>query len=313
MNMKRLFAAFAAGLLLLTVGCAKNAETETLNVAALKGPTGMGLAYVIAEDADFAVTLYDAPDVISGMLINGEADIAAVPINLAAVLYNRTGGEIVMLAVNTLGVLYIVENGESIKSMADLRGKTIAATGEGSTPEYVLRALLAANGLTDSVVIEFVGEHATLAAMAASGEVDVCMLPEPHVSSVLLKNGDARAALNLTEEWEQSMGVPLVQGCYVARREVVERYPDEVQAFVEAATKSADRVNTEEGAAALIAELGILGSEEIAKAAIPRANIVCIRGDEMKTMAESMLRTLYEAAPASVGGALPDSTLYGDF
>ncbi len=300
----------------LVGGCAKKAEPaappRVLNVAALKGPTGMGLAYVMRErQEDFSVALYDAPDGVTAKLINGEVDIAAVPLNLASVLYNKTQGGIVMLGVNTLGVLYIVEQGDSVRSMADLSGKTIYATGQGSTPEFILNALLAQYGVTDAKV-EYVGEHAALAAMVASGEAKLAMLPEPNVSSVLLKNENVRVALNLTEAWDAVSDAALVQGCYVARRSVYEAEGAAVDAFIEAAADSARRVNSEEGAAALIAELGIVGSEAIARAAIPRANIVCMTGADMEKAASAMLQVLYAANPASVGGALPGRELYGN-
>lgn len=287
-------------------------EPVTLKVAALKGPTGMGLAYVMRDHQDaFNVEIFDAPDAVSAKFISGEIDIAAVPVNLAAVLSNKTG-EAKMVAVNTLGVLYIVENGDSIQSLADLAGKTLYATGQGSTPEYVLSYLLEKNGLTDSVTVEYIGEHATLAAMAASGEAPLAMLPEPNVSTVLAKNETARVALDLTAEWNAVSDAPLVQGCYVVRSAVLEAHPEAVEAFIAACEESVAKVNAEEGAAALIAELGIVPSEAVAKRAIPRCNIVCLTGAEMQAAASGTLEILFNANPKSVGGKLPDASLYED-
>ncbi len=292
-------------------GCAAQEPPAVLKVAALKGPTGMGLAYVMSEQAEqFPVELQDAPDVVSAKFINGEIDIAAVPINLASVLYNRTEGEAVMIAVNTLGVLYILENGETVQSLADLAGKKLYATGQGSTPQFVLEYLLEKNGLTGQVEVEYLAEHATLATMMAAGEVELAMLPEPNVSSVLLKNDSVRVALDLTAEWDAVSDTALLQGCYVVRKSVLEEEPEAVKAFLDAAADSAARVNEEEGAAALIAELGIVGSEAIAARAIPNCNIVCITGDEMRQASQAMLQVLFDANPSSVGGALPDDALY---
>ena len=162
MMKKKLLCVLLACLLLLSIGCAAEKPQTTLRVAALKGPTGMGLAYLMQENSsEFPVELLDAPDVVTGKFINGEVDIAAVPVNLAAVLSNKTEGEAVMIAVNTLGVLYILENGETVQSMADLAGKTLYATGQGSTPQYVLEYLLEQNGLKDKVTVEYIAEHAT--------------------------------------------------------------------------------------------------------------------------------------------------------
>lgn len=308
----RILAVLLAALLaLLSAGCAQQSAPVVLNVAALKGPTGMGLAYVMSEQADaYHIELFDAPDVVTGKFINGEIDIAAVPVNLAATLYNKTDGEAVMIAINTLGVLYVLENGDSVQSIADLAGRKLYATGQGSTPEYVLDYLLEQNGLSGQVEVEYLAEHATLAAMVASGEAELAMLPEPNVSSVLVKSETARIALDLTAEWDAVCDTALLQGCYIVRRSVLEQEPEAVKAFVEAAADSAARVVGEEGAAALVAELGIVGSEAIAARAIPNCNIVCITGEQMRQAASAMLQVLFDADPTSVGGALPDDALY---
>ena len=308
---KKLICALLACLLLLSMGCAGEKPQTTLRIAALKGPTGMGLAYLMQEESSaFSVELLDAPDVVTGKFINGEIDIAAVPVNLAAVLSNKTDGKAVMIAVNTLGVLYILENGETVHSMEDLAGKTLYATGQGSTPQYVLEYLLEQNGLKDQVTVEYIAEHATLAAMVASGEAPLAMLPEPNVSSVLLKNESARIALDLTSEWDAVSDAQLLQGCYIVQRSVLESEPEAVRAFLSAAAESAARVNSEAEAPALIAELGIVGSEAIAARAIPNCNIVCLTGEQMQEAAEAMLSVLFAANPKSIGGQLPDASFY---
>ena len=160
----------------------------------------MGMAYLMENNADkYDISLEGAPDDIVAAFSSGEAKIAAVPINLASTLYHKLNGDVVMLAINTLGVLYIIENGNTIQSLEDLEGKTIYATGKGSTPEYILSYLLKANDI--NATVEFKAEHSELATLLASKEVDLGMLPEPNVSAVLMKNKDARIALDLTEEW----------------------------------------------------------------------------------------------------------------
>ena len=304
---------------LLAAGCEVVAETassqpevqeaEPLRAGALKGPTGMGLAYVIAEDETDTVELFDAPDVAAARFISGEVDVAAVPVNLASVLYKKTEGDTVVLAVNTLGVLYVLDGGDTLHEMKDLSGRKLYATGQGSTPEYILNYLLEKNGL-DDVTVEYVGEHATLAAMAAGGEAEFAMLPEPQVSAAMAKNPSLRAALNLTEEWNKVSDTVLVQGVYVARRSVYEQKKAAIDAFMEKVASSVERVNSEEGAADVVAQAGIVPNAAIAARAIPRANIVCIRGEEMRSAVSAMLEVLFAAQPSSVGGALPGEDFY---
>jgi len=310
--MKKQIALIVIVVLLLSCIACKTTDSETLKIAALKGPTGMGLAYLMQE-GQYSVELLDAPDVVTGKFINGEIDVAAVPINLAAVLFNKTQGEAIMIGINTLGVLSILENGNTIQSFKDLTGKKIYATGQGSTPQYILEYLLAKNGITESVEVEYIAEHAALAAMAAAGEANIVMLPEPNVSAVLNKNSDLHIALNLTEEWGKVSDTQLLQGCYIVRKAVLEENRSAVERFLTDAARSAEDVVKNENAAALIAELGIVPSEEIARKAIPNCNIVCITGDAMQTSAEAMFKVLFDANPKSIGGKIPGNDIYALF
>lgn len=308
--MKKLLAIALCLAMLLAFGCKKE-EEPAMRVGALIGPTGMGLAYMIEEpsDAYAGIELYDAPDAITGKFVSGELDIAAVPINLASALYKKTGGDVVMIAVNTLGVLYVLENGNSVQSLADLSDKTVYATGQGSTPEYVLSALMQSAGV-ENVDIQYVGEHATLASMMAAGEATIAMLPEPNVSAVMLKNPDVRIALDLNDEWGKLTGETLVQGCYIVNRTFYSEHPKAVQRFLTDYAASVERVNTEATAGEVIAAAGVLPSAAIAAKAIPTCNIVCVTGDEMQKKAATMFEALYAANPASIGGALPDDAIY---
>lgn len=309
--MKKLLAFLTAALLLVALGCAK-APAQPVNIAALKGPTGMGISYMMQDTEKYNVELQDAPDVVVGKFVSGEIDIAAVPINLASTLYNKTNGNVVMLNLDTLGVLYIVENGDTIHSLADLAGKTIYASGEGATPQFVLDYLLEQNGLTDQVTVQYVGEHTALAAMVASGEADIALLPEPFVSAVTVKNPDTRIALDLNDAWKAASGTKLVMGVYIASRTFYDEHPDQVKQFLKDYAASVEKVNASADAAQTIADLGIVGSAAIAEQAIPRSNIVSITGDEMKSAAAAVLNVLFTANPASVGGKLPGDDLYAE-
>lgn len=307
--MKKLLAILTLAVMLVAFGCAA-APAEPVNIAALKGPTGMGISYLMDDADKYNVELQDAPDVVVGKFVSGEIDIAAVPINLAATLYNKTEGDVVLLNLNTLGVLYILENGDTVQSLADLAGKTVYASGEGATPQFVLDYLLAENGLTDQVTVEYVGEHTALAAMVASGEAQIALLPEPFVSAATIKNPETRVALDLNTAWEAASGTKLVMGVYIARRAFFDAHPDQVKAFLADYAASVEKVNTAADAAQKIADLGIVGSAAIAKAAVPRSYIVSITGDEMKSAASAVLNVLFTANPVSIGGKLPGDDLY---
>ncbi len=304
--------ALAAALL---AGCANAnpVSTEPIRVGGLKGPTGMGMAPLMQEEyaAQYAITLSGAPDDVTAKLISGELDIAAVPLNLASVLYNKMQGGVAMLAVNTLGVLYVLENGETVHSLADLSGKTLAATGQGSTPEYMLNYLLDSAGLAGAVTVEYKAEHSELVTLMAAGDVSLGMLPEPNVTSVLMGNEGVRVALDLTDIWTEAAGVEPVQGCLVARREYLEQNEKAVEQFLADYAKSVAYVNANiDEAAALMETHGVIPKAAVAKKAIPNSNIVCVTGADMREMAEAMLTVLFDANPKSVGGTMPADDFY---
>ena len=315
--MKRIIAAAMALLMLsLCTACAPK-EPLTVNVAALKGPTGIGMAQLssLAEEgkAEYAynVTYAGSPDEVTGSLISGELDIAAVPVNLAAVLFNKTEGQILTAAVNTLGVLYIVENGDSVQSIGDLAGKKILAAGQGSTPEYILNYILDKNGLSGAVEVEYAAEHAEAVTKLASGEADIIAVPEPFVTTALSKVEGARIALDLTAEWEKISDASLVQGCLVVRKAFADEHPEVLKSFLEEYAASASfAVSSPAEAGALVEKYGIMASAALAEKAIPNCNIVCITCDEMKDMMSEMLGVLFDADPKSVGGALPDDSMF---
>ena len=296
-------------------------ERETVNLAMLSGPTGVGAAKLLHDNAagetalDYNVTIASDPaNEVVPKLNSGELDIAALSTNLAATLYQKTDGGIKLIALNTLGVLYILENGDTIHSMADLAGKTIYATGQGSNPEYVLNYLLEQNGLIpgEDVTIEWKASE-ELTALMASGEAQVCMLPVPAATAVQMKNEDVRAVLDLTQVWNDTVGAEsqLTMGCVAVRTAFLEEHPEAVEAFLEEYAASIDYVkNNPEEAAPMVAEFGITANEQIALKAIPDCNLVCITGGEIQSSIQGYYEMLYAADPTSIGGAMPDDAFY---
>ena len=308
--------------LALALGGLALAEGGAMRVVALKGPTAMGLVKLMEDDKGAGTYDFDiisAVDEVAPLLVKGEADVACVPANLASVLYNNTEGAVQVLAVNTLGVLYIVEKGESVHSLEDLKGRTIYASGKGATPEYALNFILSQNGIDpeQDVTIEWKSEHAEcLAALTAEAEGAlpagaIAMLPQPFVTTALMKAEGLRVALDLNAEWD-ALGVDstLITGVAVVRKAFAEANTDAVNAFLDGYKASVEWVNANtDGAAALIGGLDIV-PEAVAARALPACNITFIEGDEMKAKLSGYLGVLLDANPKAVGGKLPGDDFY---
>lgn len=299
-------------------------DETAINVMALKGPTAMGMVKFMddsdagnAGDYDYNFTIAAAIDEVTPKLVQGQADIAAVPANMASVLFNNTKGGVEVLAVNTLGVLYIVENGDTVHSVEDLRGKTIYASGKGATPEYGLNYVLSQNGIDPEkdVTIEWKSEHTECLAALTSSENAIAMLPQPFVTTAQSKVETIRTALDLSEEWDklqEGAEAPsaMITGVVVARTEFVSEHPEEIADFMARYKESVDFVNNnvEEGAE-LVGKYEIVPAP-VAVKAIPECNITYIDGEEMKEKLSGYLDSLYQQNPAAVGGALPTDEFY---
>lgn len=317
--MKKILALFLAAVMLIGMAaCSKNEKTGvTVNIGVLKGPTGMGAAWLMDQNEQglsansYNFTIAGAPDVLTGQLISGDMDMAALPTNAISTLYNKTEGKITVLGVNALGVLYVLENGDRINSVADLEGKTILASGQGSTAEYVLNYILEQNGV--SAEIFWASEHSEAATLALSGEYDIVMLPEPFVTTVTTKNDFFRVALDLTREWEALGGGELTMGGIAVRTEFLEAHPDAVKAFVKEYANSVAFTNAQPADAAKLIAKYEIAAEEIAKNAIPRCNIVWLHGENYKAKLENFLGVVYEANPAGIGGKMPGDDFYQSY
>ena len=315
--MKKLFACLLALMLTLSLtACSLAEQPAAVRLAALKGPTAMGLVQLLDESENGkAANSYDfllagSADEITPKLIQGEIDIAAVPVNLASVLYNKTNGALELVAVNALGVLYVVEKGgESIQSLADLKGKTVYATGKGSTPEYNLTYLLKSAGLDieKDLTVEWKSEPSEVVALLKAENGGIAMLPQPYVTAAAAQLGEGfRAAVSLSEAWDAlDNGSRCVTAGIVVRTEFAEAHPEAVEAFLAEMAESVDWVNADPADAGEICGTLNIVKAPIAAKAIPNCNLVCLTGEEMISAATGTLKTLFALNPSAVGGALP--------
>lgn len=303
-----------------TEGADVLSDETTVRVGSLKGPTTIGLVNMMEENEEgrlpFAAefSMAAAADEMTAKLVGGDVDIALIPANLAAVLYQKTEGGISVIDINTLGVLYGVTGDESVQSLSDLAGKTVYMTGQGTTPEYAFEYILAQNGLSDQVTLEFKSEATEIAALLKEDPSGIAVLPQPFATVVQQQNESVKQFLDLTEEWKKcadSGASELVTGVTVVRSEFLSAHEELVNAFVQQHEASAlSAMENVDQTAELVAKYGIIEKAPIAKLAIPSCNIVCITGAEMQDGLSGYLDVLYQANPKSVGGALPGDDFY---
>ena len=296
------------------------AEKVNVTIAGLAGPTSMGMIKMISDKAlnsdSYSVTyeIANAPDTLTGKLINGEVQIAALPTNAAAVLYNKTQGQIQFLAQNTLGVLYLVgKDTAGVTSLKDLAGKTVDLSGSGAVPEYAMNYILDKAGIKDKVTLNFLTDHASVAQALLAGDAELAVLPQPFVTQVLAKDPSMKILLDLNKEWDaaSSGSSVLSMGCLAIRKDFADANPEFVAEFLKQYEASVGFVNANPAdAAKLIAEASIVPSAEIAEKAIPYCNIMYKSAQDAKTEINGFLQVLFDSDPASVGGKMPDDGFY---
>lgn len=291
-----------------------------VKIGALKGATTIGLASLIAKSQEgetvnqYKVTMETAADTLLPLMIKGELDIALLPANVASVLYHKTDGAITVIDINTLGVLYMVSADDGFKEMSDLEGKTIYLTGKGTTPDYVLQYLLKENGLSDKVTLEYRAEAAEVAAILATEENSIGLLPQPFVTAAMTQNENLKIIFDCTEEWRKLQGEggsSLVTGVTVVRNEFLAENGEAVDSFLKEHANSAKKANEDvQTVAEMVEKLGIIEKAAIAEKAIPYCNITCITGEEMKQALSGYLTVLYQQNKESIGGELPEEAFY---
>lgn len=297
------------------------APVTTFRIAGLKGPTTMGMVKLMSDaeagetHQDYQVTMYGAADEVVPLLVKGDIDLAAIPANLAANLYNQTEGKVQVAAINTLGVLYVVTTGDDVKSVEDLKGKTVYSTGKGTTPEYVLNYILKENGIDPEkdLTVEYKSEATEVAAaLQAADEGAIAVLPQPYVTAAQSQIEGLNVALNLTEEWNKvSTDSDLVTGVLAASTEFIEQNEAAFEEFLKDYQASIEWVNSNTAdAAELVANYGIVAKAPLAQKALPACNITYVDGAEMKTKLSGYLQVLFDQNPKAVGGAMPGDDFY---
>lgn len=320
--MKRILSILITGIMVLglLVGCGAKNEASLIRVASLKGPTSIGLVKLMDDSANgktantYQFTMATTADEILPKMISGELDIALVPANVAAVLYNKSEGGIKVIDINTLGVLYAVSGDSTISKISDLRGKTLYITNMGTTPDYVTQLLLAANGIAlNEVTIEYKSEATEVAATLKEHPEAVGILPQPFVTAACIQNEALSPVLDLTAEWDSAVkdGSRLVTGVTVARTEFLNDNKKAIAAFLEEHKASCEYVSKDvEGCASLVVANGIIEKEPIAMKAIPKCNVTYIDGEQMKSALSGYLQALFDMDATTVGGKLPDENFY---
>lgn len=299
-------------------------QTKTkINLAVLAGPTGVGAAKLLTDNAagetenDYNVTVAADNQQVTAGLLNGDFDVAALATNVASNLYHKSNGAIQILCVNTLGTLYILNRGggDALNTMADLKGKTIYAFGQGANPEYVLRYLLDKNGLDmdkDVTVVWQTAEEVTATMLAGKG--DLCMLPVPAATALQAKSeGQINPIFDLSAEWDAvAEDSRLAMGCMVARTEFVKENHEAVERFLNEYAQSIDYVkaNADGTAAQMVADFGLTPNAQIAAKAIPQCNVIFLSGEDMRDVIQGYFGALFTIDPAAIGGSIPDDAFY---
>ena len=306
-----------------TEATAENADGTLIRVASLKGPTSLGLLFLMdkANKGETANTyefrMATGADEILPLMVKGDLDIALIPANVASILYHKTQGGVEVIDINTLGVLYMVSGEDGLADFTDLKGKTIYLTGKGTTPDYVLQYLLNANGMSvDDVTLEYKSEATEVASVLAEDPTAIGLLPQPFVTAACMQNDALKVIFDLNEEWNKVQGASgssMVTGVTVVRKEFLEENEEAVKAFMEEHKASAEAINADPATGATLAvEAQIVAKEPIAQKAIPDCNITYMDKAEMKQALSGYLDVLFHQDSQSIGGGLPESDFYYD-
>lgn len=327
-SFKRFFAVLMAAVMLFSFASCKdnpdNSGTKTeettsyvrenkTRIAVLNGVDVLGTAKLrVSRDYAYTVTTCNSADEIMNTVTEGKADLAALPLDLAAKLYNTTNGGVKIIAVNTLGALYILTGDGSVKSFADIKGKTVYATGKGSYYEYFINYILTQNGIDPEkdVKIEY-KEQDELTALAIDGTAKLCFIPEPYATKVIAENKEMKRLVDLNRLWEKSAGSKPVQGVVIARTEYIEQNPEYIETFLFQNEVSVNFANEKDGLGInFLAANNFFSSHELAKASVPLCNLTFMKGEEMKSVINSTFDAFYSVDPASAGGAIPDGGIF---
>ena len=320
MRMKKALVLAGVAATMVLAGCGAKKESAQVNVGSLKGPTSMGIVSLMDKNEageagnDYTFTMETAADALLTGMVKGELDIALVPANVASILYQKTEGQVAVIDINTLSVLYMVSADTSLQSFSDLKGRTIYLTGKGTTPDYALQYLLEKNQISlDEVTLEYKSEATEVASVLAQNPQAVGLLPQPFVTAACTQNENLQIVYDFNEEWNavSEDGSNLVIGVTVVRKEFLEDNKEAVRTFMEEHKASAEFANANlDEAAASVVKYGILEKEPIAKKALPACNITYIDGENMKQSLSGYLNVLYEMEPSSIGNSLPGDDFY---
>lgn len=308
---KRISAAFLALLMLFSLAsCADNGgETkpeETTSyvrenktkLAVFNGVTSLGVAKLV-KDRGYAYesSLYTDLSEVENLIKNGGADMAAVPVESAARLFNETKGAVKIIAVNNLGVLHLVTGDESIKTLADLKDKTVYATGKGTAYEHIMNFIFEKNAISPKV--EYVATEAELVTLAIEGKADICIIPEPYATKVVFENTKMKRVIDLSDEWNKFSEAPLVQGVIVARTEYIEQNPEYIEQFLFQNEISVNFLNENIDAGADMLYNGqYFSTFDLARECVPACNLYFMKGEEMK----AAVKVVYDVLPAELTG-----------
>jgi NitT/TauT family transport system substrate-binding protein len=290
-----------------------------INIASLKGPTSIGMIKMhedhpsLGESITTNYEIVASPDIMISKILSKEVDIATLPTNVAAKLYNK-GLNLKLAAIVGENVLYVLSQGNKITSWESLKGKKINVISKGSTPDVVFRYLLKKNNIdpVTDVNLDYSVEQVELSQLMISGKADLAILPEPFVTMVLTKNSNVNLAFDFGKEWAKVRnGQSLPMSCLVINADLAKSNPEAITAFLEKYKESIQWVNSNIGDAAKLVEKFKIGMDAVtAQEAIPRCNIKYTDSNQSKDLVNDYMKTMFDFSPEDIGGKIPDEKFY---